>query len=75
MFAPLANALEVRLDFAFKLQSITPRTGGEGILDNIAAQLGSTMVSIELLVAAASHPSRMVHCTLYIVRIVSRCLS
>jgi hypothetical protein len=39
MLAPLAYALEVGLNFAFKLQSIAARACREGILDYIAAQL------------------------------------
>jgi hypothetical protein len=37
MLASLANALEVRLNLAFKLQSIAARASREGILDHIAA--------------------------------------
>ena len=39
MLAPLPNALEVGLNLAFELQSIAARASGEGVLDNITAQL------------------------------------
>jgi hypothetical protein len=39
MLAPLPDALEIGLDFALKLESITPGTALEGVLNYITTQL------------------------------------
>jgi len=54
MLASLAHALEVRFDLAFELQSIAPRADGEGILDDIAAQLSGHNVSLALQLVLSS---------------------